>query len=161
MRTKWMDQPRTPNPATSYKYYKKSFTRDPELKPASGFKDFVNNLPGLYGESFTAREIAAVQLAVSEANGCLLDISRCSHLAREVGFSELDILEIRNFTSNHPRIRSLIGLAIQILHGKGFVSSNQLKEFYSAGYSEEARFDLMGIVTMCTLSNYVANAAAA
>ena len=123
--------------------------------------EFAHPLPCMYTDSFTAREIAAVQLAVSEKNGCLIDISRCVQSARKVGFSELDILQIRMGTSNDSKLRALLELALSILHGKGLSSTRSRRAFYAAGFSYEALLDLMGIIVMCNLRNYLANRSAA
>ncbi len=123
--------------------------------------DFAYPLPCMYTESFKVEEIAAIHLAVSEKNGCLIDISRCVQMARKVGFSELDILQIRMGTSNDPKLQALLELAISILHGKGLSSTRSRRAFYAAGFSYEALLDLMGIIVMCNLRNYLANRSAA
>jgi len=71
------------------------------------------------------------------------------------GFSEAETLEIRTNTVVEKKINALVKLASEIISKTGFPSERTINEFLLVGYSKAAFAELIAIVTMTTLTNYI------
>lgn len=105
--------------------------------------------------SFSAREVEAIKLAVSEANGC--DYCRAAHtaLAKMNGFTHEQTLELRDGSISDPKLNVLTNLAAQVAERAGQVDPEVRGRFFELGYSEKALIDFVAIVVSVTFTNYV------
>src|SRR5882672_8192772 len=93
--------------------------------------------------SLSNKEKEAVNLVVSQVNGCIYCQSAHTVLGKMNGFSENEILNLRDGNSTDPKLKSLVALAKDITENKGRVSTASLNGFYSAGYNDGNLVDLI------------------
>jgi AhpD family alkylhydroperoxidase len=121
-------------------------------KLLSGYLNFVETLKT--GE-FSGKEYEAIALITSEKNHCDYCISAHTTLGKMQGFSERETLEIRQNSVLDKRLYSLVNLASEIISKNGYPSESTVSEFFHAGYSKAAFAELIAIVTITTLTNYI------
>lgn len=135
---------------------------------------FVPNLFGVLAESPTAVQAYAainkaldqsglspveqqvVTLIVSATNGCVYCVGAHSTVAQMVGMPEDILAALRNQRPLADRkLNALRTLVLSILHHRGWVSEDDLEQFVAAGYTQRHVLDVLTIVSLKTLSNYV------
>lgn len=107
--------------------------------------------------SLSNKEKEAVNLVVSQVNGCIYCQSAHTVLGKMNGFSEQEILDIRSGTSSQAKLNALVMLAKDITENKGRVSSSNLDNFYAAGYNDGNLVDLVLQVSDKVAMNYLHN----
>ncbi|MFT4666224.1 MAG: putative peroxidase-related enzyme [Polaribacter sp.] len=118
----------------------------------SGFLQFGETLSN---GVFSKKEQEAIALAVSQSNGCTYCISAHTALGKMAGFSEEETLELREGTSRNNKLNALTNLALEITENKGKASTETKERFFEVGYSEAAFAELIGFVSLRTLTNYI------
>lgn len=106
--------------------------------------------------SLSNKEKEAVNLVVSETNGCVYCQSAHTVLGKMNGFSEDEILNLRGGSSSNPKLDALIRLAKDITKNKGRVSEN-LQAFYDAGYTNAHLVDVILQISDKIAMNYLHN----
>ncbi len=104
---------------------------------------------------FSKCEQEAIALAVSQSNGCSYCISAHTALAKMAGFTEEQTLELREGTSKNIKLNAITNLALEITENKGKASATAIENFFNAGYSEAAFAELIGLVSLRILTNYI------
>lgn len=118
----------------------------------SGFLQFSDTL----GKGvFSKKEQEAIALAVSQSNGCAYCLSAHTALAKMAGFSEEETLELREGTSLNNKLNVLTNLALEITENKGKASSKTIQGFFDAGYTEAAFAELIGLISLRIITNYI------
>ena len=107
--------------------------------------------------SLSNKEKEAVNLVVSEVNGCRYCQSAHTVLGKLNGFSEKEILAIRRGQSTNPKLDALVRLAQDITENKGRVSPDNLDAFYAAGYTDGNLVDVILQVSDKIAMNYLHN----
>lgn len=107
--------------------------------------------------SFNNKEKEAVNLVVSEVNGCRYCQSAHTVIGKMNGFSESDTLDLRAGESSNPRLNALVRLAKEISEKKGRVSDESLEAFYAAGYNDGHLIDLVLQISDKVAMNYIHN----
>jgi uncharacterized peroxidase-related enzyme len=107
--------------------------------------------------SLNNKEKEAVNLVVSEVNGCKYCQSAHTVLGKMNGFSEADILYIRSGESGDLKLNAMVQLAKEITEKKGRVSEPSLEAFYSAGYNDGNLVDLILQISDKIAMNYLHN----
>jgi len=107
--------------------------------------------------SLSNKEKEAVNLVVSQVNGCIYCQSAHTVLGKMNGFSENEILNLRDGNSTDPKLKSLVALAKDITENKGRVSTASLNGFYSAGYNDGNLVDLILQISDKIAMNYLHN----
>jgi AhpD family alkylhydroperoxidase len=107
--------------------------------------------------SLNNKEKEAVNLVVSEVNGCRYCQSAHTLLGKLNGFSESDILDLRGGSSSNAKLNALVELAKEITEKKGRVSGTTLDTFYAAGYNDGNLVDLILQVSDKIAMNYLHN----
>ena len=107
--------------------------------------------------SLSNKEKEAVNLVVSQVNGCIYCQSAHTVLGKMNGFSEDEILNIRSGSSSNPKLNSLVTLAKDITENKGRVSQAKLDAFYAAGYTDGNLVDVILQVSDKIAMNYLHN----
>lgn len=107
--------------------------------------------------SLSNKEKEAVNLVVSEVNGCIYCQSAHTVIGKMNGFGEDEILALRSGHSGNPKINALVNLAKDITVNKGRVADENLEAFYSAGYTNAHLVDLILQVSEKIAMNYLHN----
>ena len=135
---------------------------------------FLPNLFGVLAESPTAVQAYAainkaleqsalspveqqvVALTVSTANDCAYCVGAHSTVAQMVRMPEDILTALRDQRPLSDRkLNALRTLVLSVLHRRGWVPEEELEHFVAAGYSQRHVLDVLTIVALKTLSNYV------
>lgn len=107
--------------------------------------------------SLNNKEKEAVNLVVSEVNGCKYCQSAHTVLGKMNGFSEEEVLKIRGGQSSDLKLNTLIVLAKDITENKGRVAQTNLNAFFNAGYTNAHLVDVIMQVSDKIAMNYLHN----
>lgn len=107
--------------------------------------------------SLSNKEKEAVNLVVSQVNGCIYCQSAHTVLGKMNGFSESEILNIRSGHNSNEKLNALIVLAKDITEHKGRASDAHLDGFYAAGYNDGNLVDLILQISDKIAMNYLHN----
>jgi uncharacterized peroxidase-related enzyme len=107
--------------------------------------------------SLSNKEKEAVNLVVSEVNGCIYCKSAHTVLGKMNGFTEEEILNLRSGSSSNHKLNALVALAKEITEKKGRVSDASLEAFYNAGYNEGNLVDVILQISDKIAMNYLHN----
>lgn len=109
--------------------------------------------------SLKAKEKEAVNLAVSEVNGCPYCLSAHTAIGKMNGFTTDQILELRaGKASFDKKLDALARLAKNITENRGTIDAAVLENFFVAGWTKENLIDTIVLVGDKTISNYINNA---
>lgn len=107
--------------------------------------------------SLSNKEKEAINLVVSEVNGCRYCQSAHTVLGKMNGFTEDEILSIRSGNSSNVKLNALVELAKQITEKKGRVDEGALNKFFNSGYNKENLVDLIMQISDKIAMNYLHN----
>jgi len=107
--------------------------------------------------SLTNKEKEAVNLVVSEVNGCKYCLSAHTVLGKMNGFTDDDVLALRKGSSHDAKLNALVALAKDITENKGHVSEGNLNRFFNAGYNKGTLVDVILQVSDKIAMNYLHN----
>jgi uncharacterized peroxidase-related enzyme len=103
------------------------------------------------------KEKEAVNLIVSQVNGCVYCQSAHLVLGKMNGFSDEQLLEIRKGKSTDAKLNALVKLASDITQNRGNASDASVNDFFAHGYTNENLVDLILQVSDKTAMNYLHN----
>jgi AhpD family alkylhydroperoxidase len=107
--------------------------------------------------SLNNKEKEAVNLVVSEVNGCRYCQSAHTVLGKLNGFSDSEILDLRAGSSSVVKLNALVALAQSVTEHKGRVDPGVLDAFYEAGYTDANLVDLVLQISDKIAMNYLHN----
>ena len=107
--------------------------------------------------SLSNKEKEAVNLIISEVNGCKYCQSAHTVIGKMNGFSEQDTLDLRSGESKNPKLNALVKLTKEISEKKGRVSDATLEAFYAAGYNKGSLVDVILQISDKIAMNYLHN----
>ncbi len=108
--------------------------------------------------SLSNKEKEAVNLVVSQSNGCRYCQSAHTVLGKMNGFTEDQILEIRGGSfSTDSKIDALVKLTKEITMYKGLPNEKTLHNFFAAGYTKGSLIDVIIAIADKIVMNYVHN----
>ena len=107
--------------------------------------------------SLNNKEKEAVNLVVSEINGCRYCQSAHTALGKLNGFSDEEILKLRGGQATEAKLNALVKLAADITETKGHVNPETLEAFFAAGYDKGHLVDVILQVSDKTAMNYLHN----
>ena len=107
--------------------------------------------------SLNNREKEAVNLVVSQINGCVYCLSAHTVIGKMNGFTDEQILDLRRGKSDNPKLNALVELAADITRNKGNANDDLVTSFYEQGYTNENLVDLILLISDKTVMNYVHN----
>ncbi|WP_299487250.1 carboxymuconolactone decarboxylase family protein [uncultured Allomuricauda sp.] len=108
--------------------------------------------------SLKTKEKEAVNLAVSEVNGCIYCLSAHTAISKMNGFSEDQILELRSGRASFDnKLDALARLAKNITENRGATEAAVVENFFAAGWTKENLIDTIVLVGDKTISNYINN----
>ncbi|VXC28077.1 carboxymuconolactone decarboxylase family protein [Maribacter litoralis] len=108
--------------------------------------------------SFSNKEKEAINLLVSQVNGCNYCLSAHTMLGKMNGFNDKEILELRRgYASFNDKLNSLVRLAKEIAETKGNPTESSLESFFNSGYSKGSLVDLVIAIADKVVMNYLHN----
>ena len=107
--------------------------------------------------SLSNKEKEAVNLIVSQVNGCRYCQSAHTLLGKMNGFSEEETINIRRGHSKDAKLNALVTLAKDITENKGNAGDDSLEAFYAAGYNNGNLVDVILQVSDKITMNYLHN----
>lgn len=107
--------------------------------------------------SLSNKEKEAVNLIVSQVNGCIYCQSAHLVLGKMNGFSEEQLSEIRHGKSSDRKLNALVVLAANITKNRGNANESSLDAFFAQGYTIENLVDLILQISDKTAMNYLHN----
>ena len=107
--------------------------------------------------SLSNKEKEAVNLIVSQVNNCIYCQSAHLVLGKMNGFSDEQLLDIRNAKSVDPKLDALVKLAAEITQTRGNANENLVAAFFAQGYTNENLVDLILQISDKTAMNYLHN----
>jgi uncharacterized peroxidase-related enzyme len=106
--------------------------------------------------SLSTKEKEAVNLVVSQVNGCRYCQAVHTAIGKMNGFSDDQIIELRKGHSTfNSKLDALVKLAGEIVENRGAVNEDTLDNFYDEGYTDEHLVDLIIAVGEKTITNYL------
>ena len=119
------------------------------------------SLNGALGKgTIGAKTSERIALAVAELNGCGYCLSAHSYLGSNL--AKLDAAELdanRHGTSGDAKAAAALRFATRIVGTRGHVADEDLAAVKAAGYSEAEVMEIVLLVALNTLTNYVNNVA--
>ena len=101
-------------------------------------------------------EQQVVALTVSTTNDCAYCVGAHSTVAQMIHMPEQILAELRDQRDlSDTKLNALRLLVVSVLHHRGWVPEEDLNQFAAAGYAERQLLDVLTIVALKTLSNYV------
>jgi len=144
------------------------------LEATSKKYGFLPNLFGVLAESPTAVQAYAainkaleqstlspveqqvVALTVSTANDCAYCVGAHSTVAKMVRMPEDVLMALREQrTLPDRKLNALRTLVLSVMYHRGWVPNEDLEQFVKTGYTQRHVLDVLTIVALKTLSNYV------
>jgi uncharacterized peroxidase-related enzyme len=107
--------------------------------------------------TLTNKEKEAVNLIVSQVNGCEYCQSAHTVIGKMNGFNDEQLLDIRNGKSMNPKLNALVQLAASITKNRGRAEAASVDEFFAQGYTNENLVDLILQISDKTAMNYLHN----
>lgn len=107
--------------------------------------------------SLTNKEKEAVNLVVSQVNGCVYCQSAHLVLGKMNGFTDEQLIEIRTGKATDVKLNALVKLAAEITKTRGYANSESVDAFFAQGYTNENLVDLILHVSDKTAMNYLHN----
>lgn len=101
------------------------------------------------GENFSDRQGSRSYLfATSQVNECLYCLSAHTFMAKAIGFTEEQIIELRKGkVTFDSRLNVLTALTREIVEKRGKIGEENLKNFYAAGYKNEKLVDVILLIS--------------
>ena len=96
----------------------------------------------LHSGFFSPKEIQAIELAISEVNQCHYCIDAHTTVAKMVGFTEEETLQIRAASIQDEKLKSLTRLTREITIQVGRPDDQYVEQFFKVGYSKQALVEL-------------------
>lgn len=107
--------------------------------------------------SLSNKEKEAVNLIVSQVNGCIYCQSAHVVLGKMNGFDDAQLLGIRKGRSENLKLNALVKLAADLTQNRGKASDENVEDFFAQGYTNENLVDLILQISDKTAMNYLHN----
>jgi uncharacterized peroxidase-related enzyme len=122
----------------------------------SSLAGFLNQSGALGDSSLGGQTAERIALAVAEINGCSYCLSAHTYLAKHV--AKLDDAEIalnREGGSSNAKADAAVRFAAKVVAMRGHVTDADVQAVKSAGFSDAEILDIVSVVALNTLTNYV------
>jgi uncharacterized peroxidase-related enzyme len=107
--------------------------------------------------SLSNKEKEAVNLIVSQVNGCVYCQSAHTVIGKMNGFSEDQVLDIRRGRATDSKLNALVQLAASVTENRGRADAALVDAFFAQGYTNENLVDLILQVSDKVAMNYLHN----
>ena len=110
----------------------------------------------VFGESKLVPKLRSlISATVSEINGCDYTLSTAFAFGRREGLSDEELTAARSADNNDPKIAAALRFAAKTVNAHGSVAPADVKELQVAGYSDQEIVEIVGIVALNILRNYM------
>ncbi|HAT23553.1 MAG TPA: alkylhydroperoxidase [Pantoea septica] len=110
----------------------------------------------LHKGSLSARELEAINLAVSEEAGCDYCLAAHTLMAKKAGYTDEQTLELREARfSGDARIDALVQFVQYLVSTRGTVSADRVASFREAGFSDQQVVETIAAVSAILFTNMV------
>jgi uncharacterized peroxidase-related enzyme len=117
-------------------------------------------LNGALGKALDAKTRERIALAVAQINGCDYCLSAHSYLGANLAkLDEAEMAANRRGRSNDAKADAAVIFARRVTEAKGRVSDADIAAIKLAGYSEAQIIEIVALVAVNVLTNYVNNVA--
>lgn len=107
---------------------------------------------------FNPVETEAIHLVCSQVNQNPYCLAAHTALAKQAGLTEAEIEDIRKGNVRHnEKFGVLVDFTCELVTKRGKVSSGMTERFYNVGYTDAHLVDLIMLVGMTTITNYLNN----
>jgi uncharacterized peroxidase-related enzyme len=103
------------------------------------------------------KEKEAVNLIVSQINGCVYCQSAHTVIGKMNGFSDDQLIDIRKGKATDAKLNALVQLAESITKNRGNADAFLVDNFFAQGYTNESLVDLILQISDKTAMNYLHN----
>jgi uncharacterized peroxidase-related enzyme len=103
------------------------------------------------------KEKEAVNLIVSQVNGCIYCQSAHTVIGKMNGFSDEQLIDIRKGKATDVKLNALVQLAESITKSRGNANADLVDAFFAQGYTNESLVDVVLQVSEKTAMNYLHN----
>lgn len=103
------------------------------------------------------KEKEAVNLIVSQVNGCVYCQSAHTVIGKMNGFSDDQLLDIRKGKATDAKLNALVQLAESITKNRGNADAALVDNYFAQGYTNENLVDLILQISDKTAMNYLHN----
>lgn len=107
--------------------------------------------------SLSNKEKEAVNLIVSQINGCIYCQSAHTVIGKMNGFDDTQLRDFRKGKSENVKLNALVKLAADLTKNKGYASDENVEDFFEQGYSKENLIDLILQISDKIAMNYLHN----
>ena len=107
--------------------------------------------------SLNNKEKEAVNLVVSQVNGCVYCQSAHLVLGKMNGFTDDQLLDIRKEKATDAKLNALVQLAADVAKKRGNANPDLVTAFFTQGYTDENLVDLILLISDKTAMNYLHN----
>jgi uncharacterized peroxidase-related enzyme len=107
--------------------------------------------------SLSNKEKEAVNLIVSQVNGCVYCQSAHIVLGKMNGFNDEQLHDIRTGKSSDAKLNALVQLAAEITRTRGNADGELVDDFFEQGYTNQSLVDLILQISDKTAMNYLHN----
>ena len=151
----------SPNNQTAFDNLQKGLGMVPNLyaimaRSENGLPNYLTFQSGK--SSLRGKEREAINLIVSQVNGCRYCQSAHTVLGKMHGLTDEQVLEIRHGSATFDaRLDALVKLAKNITETKGNADATVVDNFFAAGYDEGNLVDAIMIIGDKTIMNYLHN----
>jgi uncharacterized peroxidase-related enzyme len=105
-----------------------------------------------------AKEREIINLVTSQINGCRYCQSAHTVIGKMNGFTDEQILEIRNGEASFDnKLDALAKFTASVVKNRGRASAESKEAFFAAGYNEQQMIDVVIVVGDKIISNYLHN----
>lgn len=116
-------------------------------------------LVGMFGAtghaSLRPKVREAIALTVAQSNGCDYCLSAHTALGKGAGLSQADIDQARDAVSSDPKTANILRFARAVVMERGNVGEEALRELTSAGVSDAETLEIVTVVVLNVLTNYL------
>jgi len=110
----------------------------------------------LHKGSLSARELEAINLAVSEESGCDYCLAAHTLMAKKAGYTDEQALELREARfSGDARIDALVQFVQYLVSTRGTVTADRVASFRQAGFNDQQVVETIGAVSAILFTNMV------
>ncbi len=150
----------TPEAQAVFDQLKKYAGKVPNLYATIGYSanalgSYMNYVRAQAKNSFHGKEREAIYLIVSQLNGCEYCLSSHTVSAMKFGWTEEETLLLRSGKFSDPKWQAIYLVIQSVIENRGEVSESLLNKFFESGYTEAALMDLMVLINIMSLTNYV------
>lgn len=103
------------------------------------------------------KEKEAVNLIVSQVNGCVYCQSAHTVIGKMNGFNDDQLLDIRKGKATDAKLNALVQLAESITKNRGNADAALVDNYFAQGYTDENLVDLILQISDKTAMNYLHN----